>query len=252
MEIKKKIRLLLSINILLLISFISYLIYNEIKRENYIKTITQHPEIISNLIDSNPELFTAAIKNAASVIKPELTVDQKKQLQIIKQSNYDSVLYENDIILYPNNKEQVIVYTDFECPFCRGQFKVLQEFKNLSLIIRPVALSSHKKGQFLSLILLYINYYHKDKAATFYTSFFEHQDEFLKLSQQEVLDQVNQILNSKITVQNLLNDKKIILHLAFIKNEASKIKLDSVPSLHIKNHVSSGLTSKEIIENLIL
>lgn len=252
MKIKKLLYTILGVQLLSIIGGIYYVAYNEKNRENINKYLISHPESISNLIDMNPELFTNSIKNAQLAGKPLLSQDQKLQLGKIKATNFEARLYESDIILYPKNKEQVIVYTDFECPYCRGQFKVFQEFNNLSLIIRPVSLANHKKGQFLSLIFLYISYYHKDKVESFYKTFFEHQDKFLATSQDEILKNINQMLGTKITLDQMIKDKKISLHLSFIKAEAKAINLDSVPSLHIRNHVSSGLTGKEVIDSLLL
>lgn len=251
MKLKKLLYIIGFIQLLTFCSLVSYIVHNENKRQDIGKYLILHPELITNLIDMNPELFTSTIQNAQTVGKPLLSADQKIQLAKIKATNFESRLYESDIILYPKNKEQIIVYTDFECSYCRGQFKILQEFTNLSLVIRPVSLSNHKKGQFLSLIFLYVNYYHKDKLESFYKTFFEHQDKFLALSQNEILSNVNQILGTTITLDKMINDKKINLHLAFIKNEAKTINLDSVPTLHIRNNISSGLTPKIIIDSIL-
>jgi protein-disulfide isomerase len=128
--------------------------------DNLVKTLNDRPEIVTKLIEDNPEKFINAFQVAAK--KGQADVAKRRQLEEQKQleESFNKPLVpkirKDELIRGTKGAPITIVeYSDFECPFCTRGYntvnEVLKKYKGkVQFVYKHLPLSFHPNAMIAS------------------------------------------------------------------------------------------------------
>ncbi|WP_127715825.1 thioredoxin domain-containing protein [Halobacteriovorax sp. HLS] len=133
---------------------------NQSFEDNLVRTLNDKPEIITKLIEQNPEKFITAFQNAAKKGQAELAqrrnLEEQKQLEAAFNNPLKPVIRKDELIRGKKGAPITIVeYSDFECPFCTRGFntvtQVLKKYEGkVQFVYKHLPLSFHPNAMIAS------------------------------------------------------------------------------------------------------
>lgn len=149
------------------------------------KTLEENPEILTNAIEKNPKLILDALNKAVEQVRNKQKLDQVKNEEKALEEEFKApkkpVIEANRVISGPKDAPITIVeYSDFECPFCKKGYKVVNQVKEeygskVRVIYKHLPLSFHKMAEPASRYYEAIALQSHNKAQKFHDLVFEDQ-----------------------------------------------------------------------------
>lgn len=125
------------------------------------KALQDNPEILFNVIKSNPKKFLDVVNEAVRTAQAGAREDERKQEEARMEQEFKNpkqpVVDDKSIIFGNKNAPiTIVVYSDFECPYCSRGFQTIKNvekeygekvrivYKDLPLDIHPMAMPAAK------------------------------------------------------------------------------------------------------------
>lgn len=204
--------------------------------------LNKNPQIIADLILSNPELFVQTMETVKALVQEE----QKNNSLVILDGVYDS------------KKTLVVEYFNFGCHVCYDAFKNIKELK--SSVPFQVALKHIHSEKFADATILaqfmealYIE--NPSLVSPYIELVFKNQDKIGKEPSYSLVESILKELKLTPDVKEkllfLIKDQKIYDKLATYRQEAQGLGISATPSFVIKGKVYSGLPPKDEFNSII-
>lgn len=228
--------------------------------ENLVKTLNERPEIVTKLIEDNPEKFinafqVAAKKGQAGAAKKRQVTEQK-QLEDSFKTPLVPVIRKDELIRGTKGAPITIVeYSDFECPFCtRGYNTVNQVLKKyegkVQFVYKHLPLSFHKNAMIASQYYEALRLQNEKLAIKFHDEIFENQSSLKK--GKKYLSSLSKRLGANMTRLNKdLNSKKVMDRIKEDMSEASKFGMQGTPGFLINGVPIRGAYPLEKFDQII-
>lgn len=149
------------------------------------KILEENPQVVINSIKKNPELYIAALNEAAreasqAVAKQRLENEEKQVLENMKNP-IDVKVTEDDAMRGNKNAPITIVtYSDFQCPFCTRGNNTINELNNkykdkIRFVFKHLPLDFHPQAMIAAQYFEAIKLQDNDKAFAFHDEIFKNQ-----------------------------------------------------------------------------
>lgn len=152
------------------------------------KLVEENPDIVFGAIEKHPDKFLEVVNKAVreGQVKARQKEEEEEKKRMDEEFNNPKapVISENRAIYGSKDAPvTIVVYSDFECPYCERGYKVIQQikenykekvrlvFKNLPLDFHPLAMPAAKYFEAIAL-------QSSDKAYKFHDEVFENQNKF--------------------------------------------------------------------------
>ena len=154
------------------------------------KTLEEDPTIVYDVIKENPLAFIKTLSKANELARKELEKDYQKRIAGEIESSLDQPLdiklAENDVLRgTPNAPIKLVVYSDFQCPFCERGLNVVEKLEkkygtDLVYIYRHLPLSNHPQAMISAQYFEAIALQSSDKAYEFHDNLYRNQNKLAK------------------------------------------------------------------------
>lgn len=194
------------------------------------KELTNNPQLITDIILANPELFVGAIENAKSV------VDLEKQ-------NHELVFLNGK---YDPNRPIVVEYFNFGCQVCGDALIAIKNIKSNNQVALKHIHSDKFPGATLLAQFFEALYIENPTLALKYLELvFSKRDKVGLSSVDSLLNEIFKELNltskDKEHLITIIKENQIYDKLAVYRKEAQNLGIAATPSFLIKGKVYSGL-----------
>jgi len=149
------------------------------------RTLIAHPEIVYAVIRAHPADFIRVVDSAADQARAQLRTDAELTMQ---NQIRDGLLHPRSVPLdhrvalgNPSAPITVVEYSDFQCPFCRGERSVLVDLlqkypARVRLVVKHTPLDIHPMARPAARLFEAIARRNPMAAYRFYDDLFEHQE----------------------------------------------------------------------------
>jgi protein-disulfide isomerase len=149
------------------------------------RALLAHPEIVYAVIRAHPADFIRVVDSAADQARAQLRADAEVTMQ---NQIRDGLLHPHTVPLdhrvalgNPSAPITVVEYSDFQCPFCRGERSVLVDLlekypARVRLVVKHTPLDIHPMARPAARLFEAIARRDPMAAYRFYDDLFEHQD----------------------------------------------------------------------------
>jgi protein-disulfide isomerase len=211
------------------------------------KTMEDHPEILFNAIEKNPDKFMDVVQKAAEKARgsqaERAQKEEEQRLTDEMKNPLKPVIDENSISTGPKDAPiQIVEYSDFQCPFCQRGYMTMEEllkkydgkvhfvYKNLPLPMHPMALPAAKRFQAIAL-------QSPEKAFKYYPAVFANQQK-LNSEGEKFLDTAAKKAGADLAkMKKDMDSEKVSERLKADQEEAQKFGISGTPGF-IVNGVS--------------
>lgn len=202
------------------------------------QTLENNPEILTKLIEKNPDKFIIAFQNAARQGQQKLAqrkkLEEQKQLEQSFNKPLVPVIRKDELIRGTKNAPITIVeYSDFECPFCSRGFTtvetILKKYEGkVQFIYKHLPLSFHPNAMVAAKYYEGLRLQNEDVATKFHDEIFKNQrklksgEKFLKAISKKLgadMKKLAKDINSTVVSERISEDMK----------EAAKFGMEGTP-----------------------
>lgn len=206
--------------------------------ERLTKTLIDRPEILTKVIENNPDQFVIAFQNAVRKGQQKIIEQRKLDEEILLKQAFDKpfkpVIREDELIRGTKGAPITIVeYSDFECPYCSKGYKtvksLLKKYEGkVQFIYKHLPLSFHENAIIAAKYYEAIRLQNESLAIKFHDSIFNNQKE-LK-SGEKFLKGLSKKLGVNMKRLNSdLDSEAIKLRIAEDLSEASRFGMEGTP-----------------------
>lgn len=207
-------------------------------KDQLMKTLEENPEIITNVIKKHPKLVLDSLNAAVEAAKAETNKDRAKKEQESLENEFKNPKQPTigkDRVIFGDKdaKITVIEYSDFECPFCKRGYDVVNQIKDeykgkVKVLYKHLPLSFHPNAEPASRFFEAIALQSHAKAEKFHDLVFENQaglkqgEKFLKSMAKKAGANVAKVMKDK-------DSKKVTKVIEADKAEAAKFGFSGTP-----------------------
>lgn len=167
------------------VAFVSAACQREPSVDELQRAVVAHPEIVYAAIRAHPAEFIRVVDSAANQAREQLRADA---VQATARQIEDGVLHPRTVPLShraaignPSATVTIVEYSDFQCPFCRGERDVLISLlekypTRVRLVVKHTPLDIHPLARPAAHLFEAIARRDPMAAYRFYDQLFEHQD----------------------------------------------------------------------------
>ncbi len=267
----KIVRIILLISSLLVLIFSSYFIYNSKNstQSNVIAHSVIHPDkenadnaievanqiitdehiisIIDKYIAENPEKIISSLESLDAKIKKEAIDRVNNKILSLKDQIEDIANF--PVVGLPEAKKTIIMFYDYNCPYCQQANSVLNQFlateKDLRIIYRPFPIMG-EFSEYLSKFVIAINQIAPDKFKAIH-------DELMSKGDLKPEDLV--ALIAKYNINNQALNNSIKGKAADLLTETQKlsqsIELRAAPAFIINDKFYKGVIHPDILKKIL-
>lgn len=229
-------------------------------KDNLVKALDKHPEIIINSILKHPHKYMTALHKADLLVKnrrvKELEIKEKKQQEQAFNSPFKPHIRDDETIV--GNKDApitIVEYADFQCHFCsRGHATVtelMNEYKGkIRFVYKHLPLSFHPQAFLASTYYEAIRKQSSQKAIRFHHKVFSEQEELKNGKKYLTKLSKNLGVNMK-RLHKDLEDKKIIERINQDIAEAKRFGISGTPAFLINGVPLKGALPKSHFVSII-
>jgi len=230
-------------------------------KEDIAALLNENPEIISEVIEKNPEKIMLAIRNAA---KTERKIREKKRVEEEKKKLEQAYLnplqpeIKEDTLIRGDKKAPIIlvVYCDFECPYCQRAFNTVTELRKkyenkIQVIYKHLPLSFHKNAMLIAKYYEAIGMQSAEMAFKFHDSVYngtaklkQNADSFL----QDIIKSLNLDMDK---LKRDLDSEKVKMKIKVDISEAKKFKINGTPGFILNGIPVKGAYPVDHFEGII-
>ncbi len=225
------------------------------------KIMSEHPEILTEAIEKNPEKFTEAFRKAhmqAQVkAREKAEQEEKEKMEAEFKNPKTPEIEEGRAIFGPKNAPITIVeYSDFQCPYCRRGYETLKEvqkkykdkiriiFKHLPLSFHPLSMPAAKRFEALAIQSSNIAY-------KYYELVYENQNE-LNSKGEAFLDEMAKKAGANISkMKKDMDSEKVKERINKDTKEAEKFEISGTPGFLINGISIKGAYPLEYFVQII-
>ncbi len=206
--------------------------------EKLTKTLIERPEILTKVIENNPDQFVIAFQNAVrkgqQKIVEQRKLDEEIQLKKAFDNPFKPSIRKDELIRGTKGAPLTIVeYSDFECPYCSKGYKtvktLLEKYEGkIQFVFKHLPLSFHENAIIAAKYYEAIRLQKESLAIEFHDYIFTNQNE-LK-SGEKFLNELSKKLG--VNMKRLgkdLESEAIKLRIAEDLSEASRFGMEGTP-----------------------
>ena len=224
------------------------------------QTLVNNPQILTNIIEKNPDKFVIAFQNAVKQGQQKIVEQRKLNEEIELKKAIDKPLKPNirkdELIRGTKGAPITIVeYSDFECPYCSKGFEtvkgLLKKYDGkIQFVYKHLPLSFHKNALIASQYYEAIRLQSEDMAIRFHDSLFTNQNK-LK-SGEKFLKSLSKKLGANIPrLDRDLNSETVKLRIAEDLAEASRFGMEGTPGFLLNGVPIRGAYPVEYFDAVI-
>ena len=228
------------------------------------QAIKSNPEILFNAIKENPKKFLDTVNEAVRVAQEGAREDEKKseearmegEFKNPKKPNLDKVAS-----FGPENAPvTIVVYSDFECPYCSRGYQTVKQvqkeygdkvrvvYKELPLDIHPMAMPAAKYFEAVALQDV-------KKAEKFHDAVYENQKELREGREKFLKDTAKKVGANMAQLEKDVNGETVAKKIKADMEEAQKFEFSGTPGYLINGISIKGAYPfpefKKIIDKLL-
>jgi protein-disulfide isomerase len=224
------------------------------------KTLNDNPEIITKLIEDNPEKFISAFQSAAKKGQAELAkrrqIEEQKKFEESFNKPLTPEIRKDELIRGTKGAPITIVeYSDFECPFCSRGYntvtEVLKKYKGkVQFVYKHLPLSFHPNAMIASQYYEALRLQNEKLAIQFHDKLFENQRDLKK--GEKFLSSMSKKLGANMTkLKKDLNSDKVKKRIDADMKEAAKFGMQGTPGFLINGIPIRGAYPTEKFDQVI-
>jgi len=225
------------------------------------KMLEQHPEILTNAIEKNPDVFMASVQKAAQSAQMRAQENAAKESEARMEEELKNPL-KPDInpkrasMGNPSAAITIVEYTDFQCPFCARGYATLEEVrkaygnkvrvivKNLPLPNHPLAMPAAKRFEALLM-------QNPEKGFAFYHEVFTNQKK-LNSGGEKFLDSIAKKTGADMAkLQKDMNSETVRAIIEADMAEAEKFSISGTPGFIVDGVAVRGAYPFEMFKQIL-
>lgn len=229
-------------------------------REEVKKAMKEDPSILVDAIKAHPSEFISALKevaqqNAQEEYKKQQENENKKISEAIDKPFIPNIRSDENIRGKKSAPIQLVVYSDFQCPYCVRGFQTVKQLMNkygdkIQYIYRHLPLPFHQQARSASLYYEAIRVQNGEKAWQFHDEIYNNQhslsngESFLKAVAQKLgvdMKKLGQDIKSKALEERIAEDEK----------EAKQFGFEGTPGYLLNGVPLPGALPLPAFENII-
>ncbi|MCB0393875.1 MAG: thioredoxin domain-containing protein [Bdellovibrionales bacterium] len=232
------------------------------------RTLNEHPDIIAKVLNDHPEILEkqmAQIRETESksdALESEKKLEEQaaqEEMETTKQrSEKKNPLISADRVVFGdrNSKIEIVIYSDFQCPYCARGYKTIKELqkkygRDLHVVFKHFPIRGHKYAQISALYFEAIAASDSKLAEEFHDMVFENQSELVKRGE-DFLTEVTRKIGANVgAVKKMVKSEKGIGQIMNDESEARSFGIRGTPGFVINGHVLLGALPIEEFEALI-
>lgn len=203
------------------------------------KILNEKPEIITNLIKENPELFFSAFQEMAQEARKRAMasreINEEKEIEeYIKNPMKFSVREDELIMGVKNGPITIIEYSDFECPFCSKGAQIVKDLLSkykgkVTFIYKHLPIDSiHANARIASKYFEAIRIVAGDRAWEFHDIILANQNK-LRMGE-KYLESIVKSMNLDLKkIKSLLESKQVVERIKADEAEAQALGFSGTP-----------------------
>ncbi len=224
------------------------------------KTLVDKPEILTRIIEKNPDQFVIAFQNAVKQgqqkIVEQRKLDEEIQIKKALDNPLKPIIRKDELIRGAKGAPITIVeYSDFECPYCSRGFSTVKALLKkydgkIQFIYKHLPLSFHQNALVASKYYEAIRLQSEDMAVRFHDSLFTNQSK-LK-SGEKFLKSLSKKLGADMTrLSGDLDSEAVKLRIAEDLAEASRFGMEGTPGFLLNGVPIRGAYPVEHFDSII-
>jgi len=209
--------------------------------------IKNNPEILFNAIKENPKKFLDTVNEAVRVAQEGAREDERKNEETRMEEEFKNpkkpVIDDKHAIFGNKNAPvTIVVYSDFECPYCSRGYQTIKQvekeygdkvrvvYKELPLDIHPMAMPAAK---YLEAVLMQ----DPKKAEKFHDLVYENQKDLREGREKFLKDAVKKVGGNVAKAEKDANSDSVAANIKADMEEAQKFEFSGTPG-YLVNGVS--------------
>ncbi|OUR97075.1 thiol:disulfide interchange protein [Halobacteriovorax marinus] len=223
-------------------------------------TLESNPEILTKLIENNPDKFIIAFQNAARNGQQKLAqrkkLEEQKKLEASFNKPLIPVLRKDELIRGTRNAPITIVeYSDFECPFCSRGFStvktLLKKYEGkVQFVYKHLPLSFHPSAMIAAKYYEALRIQNDDLAIKFHDEIFKNQRK-LKSGEKFLSALAKKLGADMKKLTKDINSKAVSDRIAADMKEAAKFGMSGTPGFLLNGVPIRGAYPASKFEEII-
>ncbi|WP_372651399.1 DsbA family protein [Halobacteriovorax sp.] len=228
--------------------------------EKLTKTLIDRPEILTKVIESNPDQFVIAFQNAVRRGQQKIVEQRKLDQEILLKKAFDNpfkpVIRKDELIRGTKGAPITVVeYSDFECPYCSKGFKTVKSLLKkydgkVQFVFKHLPLSFHENAVIAAKYYEAVRLQDEKLAIEFHDYIFNNQSD-LK-SGEKFLKELSKKLGVNMKrLSSDLDSEAIKLRIAEDLSEASRFGMEGTPGFLVNGIPIRGAYPLEHFDMII-
>ena len=225
------------------------------------KLLEDNPDILTSAFEKNPDKILESLNKASRDAREKMAAhqeqDRAKALEDEFKNPKKPEIDDSRALFGPKDAKVTIVeYSDFQCPYCKNGYKVMNEVKakygdKVRLVFKHLPLEFHPKALPAAKYFEAVEMQGMDKAAKFYDKVFENQDKLTSQGDKYLDVAVKEVGANLAKVKKDLESPKIMERINADKAEAGKFEFSGTPGFLVNGISVKGAYPLPEFEKII-